>query len=545
MSAPDVLVLGSGIAGLMTALGAAEHGTVLVATKKRAEDSNTNFAQGGIAAVFDAGDSFTDHERDTLRCGAGLCDRATVRQVVREAPERVRELAALGVAFTKGRRGFQLGREGGHSHRRIVHATDFTGRAIERALIERVRRHPRIRVLEDQLAVDLLIGSRDGGRSREPGTCWGAYLMDRATLRIRPVAARVTVLATGGIGKVYRYTSNPDIATGDGLAMAYRAGAPVQNLEFVQFHPTCLYHPTAKSFLLTEALRGEGAVLRTLDGRRFMPSYHPLADLAPRDVVARAIDREMKRRGEPYVLLDITHVPAARVRAHFPNITAALKRFGFDLTREPVPVVPAAHYLCGGVRATLSGRTRLDGLLALGEVACTGLHGANRLASNSLLEALVGAHHAVAEIQGRLKRVARAPRPTPWSARGTRPPLETVVFDHNWDAVRGAMWDLVGIVRSDERLELAARRLALLGGEIETDYARLRLTPDLIELRNIALVARLIVASAMRRRESRGLHFNLDHPRPRAAWAGRSTTLDPRRDVRLGGRLAARARRGL
>jgi L-aspartate oxidase len=365
--------------------------------------------------------------------------------------------------------------------------------------------------------------------------------MDRGSGRIRAVTARATVLATGGSGKVYRYTTNPDIATGDGLAMAYRAGVPVTNLEFVQFHPTCLYHPGAKSLLLSEALRGEGAVLRTLDGRRFMPAVHRLAELAPRDIVARAIDREMKRRGESHVLLDISHRPAARVRARFPNIDAALRRLGFDLTREPIPVVPAAHYQCGGVSATLAGRTALAGLYALGEVACTGLHGANRLASNSLLEALVSAHHASGDLIARLRRVPRAPRGQAWSARGTRAPLETVVFDHHWDSVRGVMWDLVGIVRTDRRLTLAKRQLELFGEEIESDYDRLRLSPDLVELRNIALVGRLIVASAERRAESRGLHFNLDHPRPVRKLAGRPTVLR-NRDAKPGRLAVPRAR---
>ncbi|MBI3539652.1 MAG: L-aspartate oxidase, partial [Candidatus Eisenbacteria bacterium] len=449
-----------------------------------------------------------------------------VRRVVREGPERIRDLERLGVPFSRGARGLALGREGGHSRRRIVHAADATGRAVEATLLERVRRHPRVRVLEDQLAVDLILDSRmrrrrGGGRD----ACWGAYALDRSTGRIRPVGARCTVLATGGSGKVYLYTTNPDVATGDGLAMAYRAGAPVENLEFVQFHPTCLYHPLAKSFLLSEALRGEGAVLRALDGTRFMPRYHPDAELAPRDVVARAIDREMKRRGDPYVTLDISHRPSRDVRARFPHIAAQLARFGFDLTREPVPVVPAAHYMCGGVAATLAGRTPIRGLLAIGEVACTGLHGANRLASNSLLEALVMAHEAAAEVARRLREAPRAPRPEPWRTRGTRPALESVLSDHTWDAVRRTMWDLVGIVRTDQRLRVAAARFALMAEEIEDDYRRLRLTPDLIELRNIALVARLIVRSAQGRRESRGLHFNLDHPRPLARYAGRPTRL--------------------
>ena len=521
----DVLVVGSGLAGLSLALRVARSADVVVLTKKQDSESNTNYAQGGIAAVFGRRDSFREHVRDTLRCGAGLCDAEVVRQVVREAPERVRELDALGVGFNRAGGGYELGREGGHSRRRIVHAGDFTGRAIEQALLERVHRHPRIRVLEDQLAVDLILDSRLRRRRPAGGrdACWGVYALDRRSGRVAPVTARCTVLATGGCGKVYLYTTNPDVATGDGIAMAYRAGVAVENLEFVQFHPTCLYHPQAKSFLLSEALRGEGAVLRTLDGARFMPRYHPRAELAPRDVVARAIDREMKRRGDPYVTLDISHRPAAQVRARFPNIGAELLRFGFDLTREPIPVVPAAHYMCGGVRADLAGRTSIAGLLAIGEAACTGLHGANRLASNSLLEALVSGHHAAAGVARRLDTAPRAPRAQPWSERGTRPALESVLFDHNWDAVRRTMWDLVGIVRTDARLAAAAARLDLMGGEIEDDFQRLRVTPDLVELRNIALVARLIVRSARHRRESRGLHYNLDHPRPLARYAGRPT----------------------
>ena len=523
----DVLVIGSGIGGLSLALKAARHGRVMVITKKDDSESNTQYAQGGIAAVFDRSDSFDAHVRDTLRCGAGLCDPEVVRQVVREGPERVAELADLGVPFSRAARGFQLGREGGHSHRRIVHATDFTGRAIELALIARVHRDPRIELHEDRLAVDLLLESRlRRGRARpRRDTCWGAYVLDRRSGRIEPVTAKVTVLATGGCGKVYLYTTNPDVATGDGLAMAYRAGAMLENLEFVQFHPTCLYHARAKSFLLSEALRGEGAVLRTLDGTRFMRRYHPMAELAPRDVVARAIDREMKRRGDPYVTLDISHLQASRIRARFPNIASVLQSYGFDLTREPIPVVPAAHYMCGGVRADLSGRTNVNGLLAIGEVASTGLHGANRLASNSLLEAVVAAHHAAAEVARRVRSAGRPPRAHPWSVRGTRPPLETVLFDHSWDAVRRVMWDLVGIVRSDQRLALAARHLAVLNQMVGEAFDSLRLSPDLIELRNIALVGDLIVRCARRRRESRGLHFNLDHLRQAARLTGRSTRI--------------------
>ena len=525
MSEADVLVLGSGIGGLMLALHAAEHGTVLVLTKKGAQDSNTNWAQGGIAAVFGREDSFGEHERDTLRCGAGLCDPGVVRAVIREAPARVAELVRLGVDFDRSGSRFALGREGGHSRRRIVHVHDFTGREIEQHLLAAVRSHPNIQLLEHQLAVDLILGSRLGARRAGDDACWGAYVMDGRTSHIRPVTARVTVLATGGCGKVYLYTTNPDVATGDGVAMAYRGGATVESLEFVQFHPTCLYHPSVRSFLISEAIRGEGARLRTLDGRRFMPAYHRLAELAPRDVVARAIDREMKRRGDPHVWLDITHRPARVTRAHFPHIDATLRGVGIDMTREPIPVVPAAHYMCGGVRATLAGRTNLAGLLAVGEVACTGLHGANRLASNSLLEALVAAHRAGEEVRRRLARVPRALRAQAWQTRGTRPPHESVVVDHNWDSVRRVMWDLVGIVRTDERLAFAGRRLRLLSEDIERDYRRLRLSPDLVELRNIALVGSLIVASARRRRESRGLHFNLDHPRRVAAWGRRRVRL--------------------
>ena len=513
---------------MVAALHAAEFARVTVLAKGPATETNTSYAQGGIAAVFDRHDSFAAHERDTLVCGAGMCDPKVVRTIVREAPAAVEELEALGVPFSRTAHAYALGREGGHSARRIVHASDFTGRAIQTALLERVRAHPRIRLIEDELAIDLLMHSRlrgggTAGTARD--RCWGAYVMHVASRRIRPLTARATVLATGGCGKVYLYTSNPDTATGDGIAMAYRAGATVTQLEFVQFHPTCLYHPQAKSFLLSEALRGEGARLTTLDGTRFMPRVHPLAELAPRDVVARAIDRELKRRGEPHVWLDISHKPAAWIRRRFPNIAEELARWGFDLTREPIPVVPAAHYMCGGVRATVAGRTSIEGLLALGETACTGLHGANRLASNSLLEALVGARHSTREIRKVLERTRSIPRPEGWSARGTHPPLESVVFDHNWDAVRRVMWDLVGIVRTDQRLAVASRRLALLREEIEHEYVTLRLSPDLIELRNIALVGSLIVECARRRPESRGLHYNIDHPRRVAAWTRRSAVL--------------------
>ena len=429
----DVLVIGAGGAGLRAAIEASAAGTkVAVITKSLLGKAHTVMAEGGMAAAMgnvDDRDNWRVHFADTMRGGQYLNDWRMAELHAREAPDRVRELEAMGVGFTRSGRGFSLGREGGHSHRRIVHATDFTGRAIEQVLLERVHGHPRVRVLENRLAVDLILESRLRGRRAARGgrdACWGAYVLDRRSGLVGAVRARCTVLATGGCGKVYLYTTNPDVATGDGLAMAYRAGVPVENLEFVQFHPTCLYHPKAKSFLMSEALRGEGAVLRALDGTRFMPRYHRSAELAPRDVVARAIDREMKRRGDPHVTLDISHRPPALVRERFPNICAELLRFGLDLTREPIPVVPAAHYMCGGVRASLGGRTSVAGLLAIGEVACTGLHGANRLASNSLLEALVGAHHAVAEVERRLRAAPRPLRVHPWSTRGTRPALETV-----------------------------------------------------------------------------------------------------------------------
>ena len=524
----DVLVLGSGIGGLFLALSVAERARVTIVTKKQDSDSNTNYAQGGIAAVLSPEDSFAQHVKDTLTSGAGLCHPDVVREVVRRGPDCVRELAELGARFTREGPAFELGREGGHSQRRIVHAGDLTGREIERALLSAAARHANITLLENHFAVDLLLESQlsprsrqatksRGGTGRAKDAVWGAYVLERTNGTIRPFRARATVLATGGSGKVYLYTTNPDIATGDGVAMAWRAGAPVANLEFVQFHPTCLYHPRAKSFLISEAVRGEGAVLVSLDGERFMAKVHPLADLAPRDIVARAIDATMKRKGHDSVLLDCRPIGARRFAVRFPNILARCRALGFDPTKEPIPVVPAAHYQCGGVRADLSGRTALERLYAVGEVACTGLHGANRLASNSLLEAVVVARQAAEECV----RVAQAktplPRVLPWDARGTRRPREGVGKSHVWDAVRRLMWDYVGIVRSDERLLKARRHLALLSAEVEADYERHVLDADLVEVRNLAQVAELIVRSAARRPESRGLHFNLDHPRRRAA----------------------------
>ncbi len=517
----DVLVIGSGIGGLSVALHLAETVRVLVVTKVDAEESNTNYAQGGIAAVLGDDDTVSLHERDTLVCGAGLCDPEAVRVLVEEGPGEVLRLLELGVRFSRDpdRRGrLALGREGGHSRRRIVHAKDRTGHAVERTLLDLARAHPKITVLENHIAVDLILESKHlEGRRRAPSRdrVWGAYVLDRESGEIRVAAAKATVLATGGAGKVYLYTSNPDIATGDGLAAAYRAGATVANLEFMQFHPTCLFHPEAKSFLISEAVRGEGARLVTTDGKPFMKRHHRLGDLAPRDVVARAIDFEMKRRGDKYVLLDMARLGRRVLQQRFPTITRRVLELGYDIFHDPIPVVPAAHYLCGGVATDLDARTDLPGLWACGEVACTGVHGANRLASNSLLEALVFARRASLSILRRItgERPRRVPRLPRWQFKGAVRPKEQVIFDHNWDAVRKLMWDYMGIVRSDERLDRAAEMVAVFKDQTERDYWHYRLDADLVELRNITLVAELMVTCARRRAESRGLHYNADHPR--------------------------------
>ncbi len=517
----DVLVIGSGIAGLSVALHAAQFGSVLVATKVDAPESNTNYAQGGVAAALGEDDRLSLHEGDTLACGQGLCDPEAVRVLVEEGPSEIMRLISLGVRFSRdpadGSR-LELGREGGHSRRRIVHAKDRTGHAIERVLLRHARKHPKISILENHVAVDLILDSKHlAGRKRVPSRdkVWGAYLLNRSTGEIRPAAARATVLATGGCGKVYLYTTNPDIATGDGLAAAFRAGAAVADLEFMQFHPTCLFHPEAKSFLISEAVRGEGARLLTADGKPFMHRYHRLRELAPRDTVARAIDFEMKKRGDKFVLLDMARLGRRLLERRFPHITRRVQDLGYDVFRDPIPVVPAAHYMCGGVVTDLDGRTGIPQLYACGEVACTGVHGANRLASNSLLEAMVFARRAGKAILREIAstRRERLPRLPAWRLEGAVQAKEQVIFDHNWDAIRRVMWDYMGIVRSDERLARAAAMMAVLRDQTEGDYWRYRLDADLIELRNIGLVADLIVASARRRRESRGLHYNVDHPR--------------------------------
>ena len=535
----DVLVIGSGMAGLSVALHAAQFGRVLIATKVDALESNTNYAQGGIAAALGEDDDLALHERDTLICGAGLSDPEAVHVLVEEGPTEVMRLVSLGVRFDKSPeepKQLALGREGGHSRRRIVHAKDRTGHAVERVLLDQARSHPKISILENHVAVDLILDSKHVRGRRLPTSrdrVWGAYLLNRATGEIVSAAARATVLATGGCGKVYLYTTNPDIATGDGLAAGFRAGAPVANLEFMQFHPTCLYHPEAKSFLISEAVRGEGAKLLTTDGKPFMHRYHRLKDLAPRDTVARAIDFEMKRRGDKFVLLDLARLGRRLLTRRFPHITKRVQALGYDVFRDPIPVVPAAHYMCGGIVTDLDGRVEIPGLFACGEVACTGVHGANRLASNSLLEALVFARRAGRAV---LREIAsdpkgEVPRLPDWHENGAVTPKEQVIFDHNWDALRRLMWDYMGIVRSDERLARASAMVGALRNQTEDDYWRYRLDADLIELRNIGLVADLIVASARRRKESRGLHYNLDHPRRNDRKFRRDTVLT-RQDVR-------------
>jgi len=517
----DFLVIGTGISGLSFALKAATIGTVTIVTKKAKIDTATNLAQGGIAAVLSDEDSFDLHVQDTLRSGAGLCKEEIVRMVVENGPARVQELLDIGVHFKtldQDASHLDLGKEGGHSARRIAHALDLTGREIESALLHKAAENPNILLLENHLAVDLLIGSKVGVKPSSDqfdDRCLGAYVLERDSGIIINWRAKTTVLCSGGCGKVYLYTTNPDIATGDGIAMAYRAGARVANLEFVQFHPTCLYHPKAKNFLISEAVRGEGGRLVDEGGVHFMEKYDPRGDLATRDTVARAIDTEMKSSGDDCVYLDISHKNPDFTKNRFPNIYQTCLSYGIDITREPIPVVPAAHYMCGGVITDMWGCTNIENLFALGETACTGLHGGNRLASNSLLEAVVFAHQAYLKCDREKKRIlGSAFHESPeWSPGKARMINEKVLVSHNWDQIRRLMWNYVGIVRSEKRLELVKKRLAPILREVAQHFQDYLLTPDLIELRNIALVAELIVQSSLLRKESRGLHAIIDYPR--------------------------------
>ncbi len=508
----DVLIIGSGLAGLTAALNLAPTHRVAVITKRALLDGSSNWAQGGIAAVLAEGDSYASHVDDTLVAGAGLCDLEATQFTVENAPAAISWLQDLGVPFTTEHGELHLTREGGHSHRRIVHAADATGAAVQATLVERVRHTPNVTVFEHHMLVDLITDRQLPGTAAER-RCYGAYVLDTEQDEVMTFEAAHTVLATGGAGKVYLYTTNPDTATGDGIAAAWRAGCQVGNMEFIQFHPTCLYHPHAKSYLITEAVRGEGGLLKLpphLGGHRFMPDHDPRAELAPRDVVARAIDFEMKKHGLDCVHLDISHQSPEFLREHFPNILARCAELGIDITREPIPVVPAAHYTCGGVVTDLNGRTEVAGLYAVGETTCTGLHGANRLASNSLVECMVFAQAAVAAI-----RQAPAPQPPAlplWDDSRVTDADEMVVISHNWDELRRFMWDYVGIVRTNKRLERAAHRITLLQREIHEFYASFHVTRDLLELRNLVQVADLIVMSALLRHESRGLHYSLDYP---------------------------------
>jgi L-aspartate oxidase len=515
----DVLIIGSGLAGMSLALRLAATQRVALLTKHELLDAASAWAQGGIAAVLSDDDSAENHIRDTHIAGAGLCKDEAVRFVVENGKAAVEWLVEQGVPFTRDDNNhaeLHLTREGGHSHRRIVHAADATGRAVQKTLVSQLKTHPNIEVLEHHIAVDL-ITSKKLGDTKRPNTCYGAYVLNNKTGRVSTISARFTALATGGAGKVYLYTTNPDVATGDGVAMGWRAGCRVANMEFMQFHPTCLYHPAAKSFLITEAVRGEGGHLKlpsptdkNKPGERFMPAHDERAELAPRDIVARAIDYEMKKRGLDFVYLDISHKPADFLKSHFPNIYEKCLSLGIDITTDAIPIVPAAHYTCGGLVTDLRGRTDLENLYAIGEVSCTGLHGANRLASNSLLECLVFSEAVVTDIAK--AKTEPIPSLPDWDESRVTHADEEVIISHNWDELRRFMWDYVGIVRTDKRLERALHRINLLKDEIHEYYANFRVSNDLIELRNLVQTAELIVRCAMLRKESRGLHFSADYP---------------------------------
>ena len=511
----DYVVIGSGIAGLMSALQLSRLGRVVVLTKREAFESNTNYAQGGIACVMTDEDSLERHVSDTLDAGAGLCDEAVVREILTEGPATIEELIQMGIRFSERSEedggGYDLGREGGHTKRRVLHAGDLTGREIQMSLLRAIETNPAITLMEHCMVIDLITTSWLG--LDDENRCVGAYVLMQSTGTIAAVRAPVIVMATGGGGKTYLYTSNPDVATADGVALAWRAGCPIRNMEFIQFHPTCLYHPKAKSFLISEAIRGEGAELVDRKGQPFMQRYDRRGSLAPRDIVARAIDNEIKSTGQPCVYLDIRDKDPDFLRTRFPNIHATCLRFGIDIAHDLIPVVPAEHYFCGGVQAGVDGETVIPGFYVLGEVACTGLHGANRLASNSLLEGAVCARLMARSVAQLLQPACmRAVRIPDWQFHGAVPSDEEVVVEHNWNEVRQCMWDYVGIVRTDRRLERAARRIRNLRQEIREYYHDYLVTGDVLELRNIAAVAELIIRSAQARKESRGLHYTLDYP---------------------------------
>ena len=511
----DVLIIGGGAAGLSLALKVADRASVTILSKSSLEHGSTYYAQGGIAAVLDEHDSLESHVEDTLIAGDGLCDRDVVSYTVSRGRECINWLVEQGVRFTREKArvedgvSYHLSKEGGHSHRRVVHAADATGRAVFEGLAAQVMDHPNITFRINTVAVDLITTAKLG---KAGNRCVGAYVLNEVSGQVMLYRARFVILATGGASKAYLYTSNPDGASGDGIAMAWRAGCRIANMEFNQFHPTCLYHPKAKSFLITEALRGEGAQLKLPDGTRFMKDYDPRGELAPRDVVARAIDSEMKRLGCPCVYLDISHKPDVFILEHFPTIYEKCLEYGIDITRDKIPVVPAAHYSCGGVMVDLNGKTDVENVYAIGETSCTGLHGANRMASNSLLECFVFAFAAAEDILARLDDVPLFDSIPPWDESKVTNSDEDVVIAHNWDEIRRFMWDYVGIVRTNKRLQRAQNRIELLQQEIRWYYSRYRVSRNLLELRNLALVAELIIQSAMTRKESRGLHYTLDYP---------------------------------
>ncbi len=514
----DILIIGGGISGLTLAIKLAEltnDQKILIITKETLIDCNTYNAQGGIACVWDKTDSFEKHFQDTVIAGDGLCDENIVKEIITQAPERINELIDLGVSFNRNENEqYDFGREGGHSQRRVFHVDDLTGEAIQDVLIKNITKLSNIEIKENWCAVNLYA---------QNFKCYGAYVLDQNNKEIHNIAAKAVILATGGAGKIYLYTTNPDVASGDGIAMAYRAGATITNMEFIQFHPTCLYHPYAKSFLISEALRGEGAILRDVYGNEFMEKYHPLKELAPRDIVSRAIDAELKRSGDDYVYLDIaSYKDATFIKKKFPRIYENCLKFNIDITKEPIPIVPAAHYCCGGVMAKIDGTTDVNNLFVIGESACTGFHGANRLASNSLLEGLVSAHECANILKEKISKLKIKEFPE-WEPGNAVPSTEAVIITQNWDEIRRFMWNYVGIVRTDKRLKRAKKRINLLLDEIDQYYWDFKIEKNLVELRNLATVAKIIIVSAISRKESRGIHYNLDHPMK--SEMSRSTTI--------------------